>query len=417
MKVLLVSDMYARPDRAISATFFHRQALEVTRLGAEVRVLCPLPAFPRPSEIGRIGPSAALRYDLDGIDVTRVTFPKPLPFGPAARMGGYLLERTLRRQIEVIRQGFDFDLLHGIRLFPIVSSLLPIAAEVGRPLLGLAMGADVHTHPYRSRGIRRLTRRAIERSDRVAAVSRALAREMLELGEPRRAIRTIYNGVDTKEFAPAVEPKSTLRAELGLPARGPGICTVCRVEKEKGLRELGDAFERVSVFHPEAWLVVVGDGSYRSEFKRWVESRGLASRVFLPGACPHGEIPRWLNAADVFVLASHNEGLPNVVLEAMACGLPVVATDVGGTGEAVIDGRTGLLVTATEVEPLTRSLERVVADSTLRERLGAASRARAVETFGWRGSAESLIELYQETVVDHRSRAQEQAVARREDRS
>jgi len=416
MKVLLVSDVYARPDRAISATFFHRQALEVTRLGVEVRVLCPLPAFPGPSGIGRIGPSAAVRYDLDGIAVTRVAYPKPLPFGPAARLGGYLLERTLRRQIAVIRQGFDFDLIHGIRLFPIVSSLLPIAAEVGRPLLGLAIGSDVHTHPYRSRGIRRLTRRAIEKSDRVAAVSRALARKMLELGEPRRAIRTIYNGVDTEQFAPAVEQKSTLRAELGLPARGPGICTVCRVEREKGLRELGEAFERLTVAHPEAWLVVVGDGSYRSEFERWVESRGLASRVFLPGACPHGEIPRWLNATDVFVLASHNEGLPNVVLEAMACGLPVVASDVGGTGEAVIEGRTGFLVPAAEVEPLTRCLERVVADGAVRERLGSASRARAVETFGWRGSAESLIELYHETVVDHRSGTHRRA-ARREDRS
>ena len=417
MKVLLVSDMYARPDRAISATFFHRQALEVMQLGVEVRVLCPLPAFPGPSGIRRIGPSAAIRYDLDGIAVTRVTFPKPLPFGPAARLGGYLLERTLRRQITVIRRGFDFDLIHGIRLFPIVSSLLPIAAEVGRPLLGLAMGADVHTHPYRSRGIRRLTRRAIEKSDSVAAVSRALASEILELGEPRRAIRTIYNGVDTQQFAPAVEQKSTLRAELGLPARGPGICTVCRVEREKGLRELGEAFERVSAVHPEVWLVVVGDGSYRSEFERWVESHGLASRIFLPGACPHGEIPRWLNAADVFVLASHNEGLPNVVLEAMACGLPVVATDVGGTGEAVIEGRTGLLVPAAEVDPLTSSLERVVVDRAVRERMGSAARARAIETFGWRGSAESLIELYHETVVDHSSRAHDRAATRREDRS
>lgn len=400
-RVLLVSDMYTRPDRVISATFFHRQALETTRLGVEVQVLCPLPAFPgRWPDEARRRPHVD-RYELDGIPVTRVWFPKPLPFGPAAGLGGRLLERTLRRHIRDIRRQFDFDLIHGIRLFPIVSSLVPIAREVDRPLLGLGMGADVHTHPYRSKGIRRLTRRAIERSDQIATVSRALGLELLDLGDPVRPVRTIYNGVDTDRFAPGHEPTSTAREVLGLPREGAGICTVCRVEREKGLRELAEAFLMVRKTHPEAWLVVVGDGAYGSKLEAWVQSEDLASRVFLVGARPHDEVPQWLRAADVFVLASHNEGLPNVVLEAMACGLPVVATDVGGTSEAVSHGRTGLLVPAGDVQRLAQALDRLLGDAEERERMGQAGRRVAVTDFNWRTCGESLVALYRDMLEEH----------------
>jgi len=413
MRVRLVSDMYARPDRVLSATFLHRQALEVTRIGVEVRVLSPVPAFP-----GRWPKKAhrrphVERYELDGVPVMRARFPKPLPFGPAALLGGYLLERTLRRHVNDVRREFDFDLIYGIRLFPIVSSLVPIASEVGRPLLGSAMGSDVHTHPYRSRGIRRLTRRAIERSDQVAAVSRALGREVVALGEPRKPVRTIYNGVDTEQFAPPSGEISAAREALGLPRGGTGICTVCRVEREKGLQELAEAFRTVRHAYPEAWLVVVGDGAYRAKLEGWVESEGLGSRVFVVGAHPHDEIPRWLGAADVFVLAGHNEGLPNVVLEAMACGLPVVATDVGWTSEAVVHGRTGLLVPAADTGRLAGALDHLLGDEEERESMGRAGRHRAVDTFGWRESGETLVSLYREIVDEHNSHRHVAAEAKR----
>jgi len=396
--------MYAQPGRAISATFRHRQALEVMRLGVEVRVLVPHPSLPGIFGHGAEGRGGEAEFDLDGILVTRVTFPKILPYGIASRFGCVLLERVLRRHMIRIQRDFDFDVIHGIRLFPNVCSLVPVAAALERPLLGLATGSDVHTHPYRSRGIRRLTRRAIEHSDRVASVSRALAEAMLDLGRPRQPIATVYNGVDTTQFAPASEQKAALRSRLGLPSDGPGLVTVCRVVAEKGIQELAEAFAAVADAVPEAWLLIVGDGPYRRDLEAWVESRGLVSRVLVVGAKPHADIARWLNAADVFVLASYNEGLPNVILEAMACGLPVVATDVGGIGEAVVEGETGFLVPPGAPDPLAHRIELLMSDRALRDKLGSASRIRAVEAFGWRESAESLISLYEETVEAHRFR-------------
>jgi teichuronic acid biosynthesis glycosyltransferase TuaC len=402
MRVLLVSDMYAHPDRAISATFFHRQAVEVRRLGVDVQVLCPLPALPDRLWRRRGEASAAPETFLDGIKVTRVHYPKILPFGPAAGLGSYLLERTLRRHILQIQRNFDFDLLHGIRLFPIVASLVPVAAAMRKPVLGLGVGSDVHTHPLRSRGIKKLTRRAIERSDRVAAVSRALASQMAELVMPPHGVACVYNGVDQLTFCPSSTPKRELRARLALPESGLGVIMVSRLVWTKGLRELGEAFGVIAARWPEAWLAVVGDGPDRAAFVESIRGRGLESRVYTPGARSHSDLPRWLNAADVFVLPSYKEGLPNVVLEAMACGLPVVSTDVGGTGEAVVEGETGYLVPPRSAASLLPPLEALLEDRRLRERMGKAARARAVSEFGWRQSGKRLVELYEETVRSHR---------------
>lgn len=401
MKVLLVSDMYARPERSISATYFHRQVLELTALGVEVRVLCPLPRPPHRLLDRRRETDTLHRYHLDGIFVRRLFYPKLLPFGWAARIGGWLLESRLRTGLRETVEEFDFDLIHAIRLFPIASSLIPIAGSTGRPLLSLGVGSDVHTNPFTSRGIRRLTRLAIERSDRVAAVSKALGNEMLALGQPRRSIATVYNGVDTVTFAPTPERRDELRRNLGLPAGGAGIVMVSRLARSKGVHELLAAFVRLNAQHKEAWLAIVGDGPERAGLVRRVESLGIGSRVILPGAVPHDVVPQWLNASDIFVLPSYNEGLPNVVMEAMACGLPVLATDVGGISEAVTEACTGFLVQPRSADALIAPLEELLANPPLRTRLGRAGRERVERQFGWRRSAECLLSVYEDMVARH----------------
>lgn len=395
MRVLLVSDVYSHPERAISATFRHRQAVEAAKLGLEIRVLCPLPLTPRQLGNGSQARPSAGELDLDGIRVSRVNYPQLLPFGAAARLGGFLLERALHRHASRIRKDFKFDLIHGIRLFPMVSALVSVAEATKSPLVGMAVGSDVHTHPYRSRGIRRLTRRAIRGSDRLIAVSRALAESVLELGQPACPIATVYNGVDTDMFSPDPARRRDLRAMLGLPEASPGLCMVTRLVRTKGLRELVDAFGRITEEIPDAWLAIVGDGPDRSLLEDWVGAAGLRGRVFVPGAQPHEAVPRWLNASDVFILPSYNEGLPNVVLEAMACGLPVVSTDVGGTGEAVLQGETGFLVPPRSSDSLLEPLRALLRDESLRERFGRAARSRACEVFGWSQSARALVRVYE----------------------
>jgi teichuronic acid biosynthesis glycosyltransferase TuaC len=404
MRVLVVSDMYARPERAISAIFRHRQMVEVAALGVEVRVLCPLPVKPDRLWRGIRAAPVFGEIELDGIRINRVPYPQLLPFGPAATVGKRLLQRALYVHIQRLRETFDFDLIHGIRLFPMVSALAPIAAALERPLLGMAVGSDVHTHPFRSRGIRRLTRGAIERSDRIVAVSRALSESVTDLGQPGLPVSTVYNGVDAAMFSPDPAQKEALRASFGLPLGGVGLCFVGRLARTKGLWELLRAFRQVAAGRPGSWLVVVGDGPERAALEAWVDSEGLGSRVFLSGAQVHETIPRWLNASDVFVLPSYNEGLPNVVLEAMACGLPVLSTDVGGTSEAVVQGETGYLVDPGSADALVEPMEALLRDSGQRERLGRAGRRRAVEDFSWSRSAHDLLQLYDQLLDTCRAR-------------
>ncbi|MFT8644717.1 glycosyltransferase family 4 protein [Gluconacetobacter sp.] len=184
------------------------------------------------------------------------------------------------------------------------------------------------------------------------------------------------NGRDPASFHPDPEARQRIRAELGVPPNAVVIIAVSRLVRHKGYPELLEAMEQV----PGAELWVVGErlasdhgSSLDENFAR--AERELGGRLRRLGY--RRDIPALLAAADIFVLPSHFEGLPMSVIEAMLCGLPVVATDIRGPREQVVNGRTGLLVPIGEVAPLARSLLRLVRDSDLRYRMGSSGRMRA----------------------------------------
>ncbi|MFW7266944.1 glycosyltransferase family 4 protein [Gluconacetobacter sp. Hr-1-5] len=184
------------------------------------------------------------------------------------------------------------------------------------------------------------------------------------------------NGRDPASFHPDPEARQRIRAELGVSANAVVIIAVSRLVRHKGYPELLEAMEQVS--GAELWVVgerlasdhgpSLDENFARAERELGVRLRRLGYRR---------DIPALLAAADIFVLPSHFEGLPMSVIEAMLCGLPVVATDISGPREQVVNGRTGLLVPPGEVAPLARSLLRLVRDTDLRYRMGEAGRIRA----------------------------------------
>lgn len=401
MKVVMVTDMYARPDQPAGGAFVHRQAVELARMGVEIRVLYPYARFgPRLWLSGPPEPDAD-RYALDGISVSRFAYPKFLPLRTAPALAVWWLARELRREGQWLRREFPFDLIHAHLLFPIGSAALELSRSSGAPLVVTARGGDVHTYPVGSRGIGRQVGEVIAGADQVLSVSRALLPGMRSLGRPRRPMEVVYNGVDVDRFRPVEDPTSPRRA-LGLPESGIGLCFVGRLVRDKGIFELLDAFETLCVRHPDLWLAFVGPGPLAPEMERRIQDRDLGGRVVLAGARPADEVADYLAAADMLVLPSYAEGLPNVVLEAMACGRPVVATDVGGTSEALVDGITGLLVPPRDADALGQALERLVSDRAMRARMGQAGRRRACEAFGWGRSAELLLDVYRRT-LDARS--------------
>lgn len=396
MRVLVVSATFPKPEDPLSGGFIHRQVAELIRAGVQVDVLVPIPrrlGFHSADEHypnGLRRPETLVMGEVNATYVPYAHLPHRLAAGTEVRS----LRRALLQYIRKEWPGRRFDLVHGQRLFPdgLVGRHLADALRV--PAIASARGSDVHTHPRRSAAVARQTRQTIEHCDQLTSVSHALAADVHKLGTPPLPIEVIYNGVDLSAFRP-LGNVVRMRERLELPLAGTGIGAVCRLAEPKGVMELLVAFERIYLSRPDVWLTIVGDGPLREALRLEATRRGIADRLHLPGSVAHRSVPEWLNALDVFVLPSHNEGLPNVVLEAMACGKPIVATTVGGIPEAALDGVAGLLVPPRDIGRLAAALEELLSAPELRARLGAAGRRRVEECFTWSANTRRLFDLYE----------------------
>jgi sugar transferase (PEP-CTERM/EpsH1 system associated) len=239
--------------------------------------------------------------------------------------------------------------------------------------------------------LRRRVRRALAPLvSRFVTVSQDLNRWLVdEVRVPARKVRTIYNGVDTKRFAPA--DREAARRALGIPLEAGVVGTVGRLDPVKDQAGLIRAVAGIQGPRP-AVLVIVGDGPLRNALDTLRHEVGLGDRLKLLGE--RQDIPQVLQALDCFALPSVGEGISNAILEAMATGLPVVATRVGGNVELVRDGETGRLVEVGQPEALGRVLATYLGDAALARRHGAAARARAERDFGLARMLDGYGDLY-----------------------
>jgi len=210
------------------------------------------------------------------------------------------------------------------------------------------------------------------------------------VGVPSRKVVTIHNGVDLARFSGL--DRARARAEIGLSAAALVLGTVGRLDPVKDQAGLISAFGRLASKHPGLHLTIVGDGPCRADLTALIRSLGLEGRAHLLGE--RGDVPAALAALDCFVLPSVAEGMSNTILEAMAVGLPVVATRVGGSPELVTDGVTGRLVAAQDVMALTSAIGRYLDDPGLRARHGLAGRLKAEECFSLGRMSRAYANLY-----------------------
>jgi glycosyltransferase involved in cell wall biosynthesis len=205
--------------------------------------------------------------------------------------------------------------------------------------------------------------RALRRAARVFAVSDSLRRLALELGTPAERTEVVGNGVDTARFHPV--ERTSARVRLGLPVEARVLISVGGLVERKGMHRVIDCLPALMQHHPELHYLIVGGGSpegdMRGELDAQVARLGLGDRVHFLGGVAPDELKWPLSAADVFVLATRNEGWANVFLEAMACGLPVVTTDVGGNREVVCQAELGTVVPFGEAGALQHALDEALA--------------------------------------------------------
>ena len=399
LKVLVLSHMYPRSTDPIAGIFVHQQVKALLKAGCQVKVISPVPYAPRIlwANSRRRAYGQTPRSTL--IDDIPVEFPRYIraPGSWFHSISCYTMYKSVERISSVIK-AFAPDILHAHTATPDGYAGLILKKKYRLPLVCSLLGSDINVYPdYRPFG-RRVTYRLISEADQLVSVSQALKVAAEAIAQPKHDIQVIYMGVDLEKFVSNDEDRVHIRAALGILPEELVLLFVGGLHEAKGILELIEAFVQLCTQFRNLHLVFVGDGPARGELKRRISEVRLESRVHLVGQKPHEEIPHWLSASDIFVLPSHWEGLPNVVVEAMACKRPVVATCVGGIPEAVEDGEGGILIDKSNVEALVKAIALLLDDEAKRESMGAAGRRIVEKKFTWEKNAEKTNRVYKEVL-------------------
>ena len=400
MKAVVFTTLFPSAERPRHGIFVETRLSHVRRCAdIDMQVVAPVPWFPSKSE--RFGRYAAFartpREEMR--DGACVHHPRYLTL-PGAGM--YLQPWTLAHGAARVlrrlrRQGYAFDVLDAHYLYPDGVAAAILARKFDVPFVLTARGSDVNVL-MRYALPRQLMLWAMREAFAVITVSAALRERLIATGVEPSHVRVLRNGVDTRVFAPVAPVQA--RAALGVETGGNVFAVVGNLVAEKGC----DLVIRALVDIPAAILLIVGEGPERARLDALARALGVADRVRFLAVRTQRDLAQVYSAADALVLASSREGWPNVLLESMACGTPVVATAVGGVPEIVTNPLAGIVVDERSTPALLRAMREIVARPPARAEIVAYA-AR----FGWEQTAREHAALCRDAVL---SRASTRADAR-----
>jgi len=415
LDLLFLTQTYPRFPSDPAGPFIRDLAQALVRGGDRVTVLAPH------------APGVAARWDDGGVEVETFRYAperaEVLGYGRSldadvavrgrAAAVAPLYAAAARRAVRRALAGRRFDLVQGHWVVP---NGVVAAAAAGRAarLRGTALAIGLHGSDVflaERRGSRRAVGWALGRVQALTGCSPELVERVCALGFPRERARVIPYGVDVVQFLPAgdmpagaVDEAPVWRRRLGVPQEAPLVLTVGRMATKKGYDVLLQALPGLLAANRRAHWVLAGDGDRLEGYRRAAAAMPGCERVHFPGQVLRDTLPDLYRAADVFVLpAIHDErgnvdGLPNVVLEAMASGLPVVASGISGIPLAVDDETTGLLVPEGDPEALAAALLALLRDPARRRGMGAAGRAKTERELTWDAVAARYRDAYAEAL-------------------
>jgi len=391
VRILTFTTLYPSAARPQHGIFVETRLTKLVQTGAvAARIMAPCPWFPfDASWFGRYAAFARIprRETRQGLIVDHPRYPVVPKLGvstaPLVLSGAVL--RLLRSEI---RGDGDFDLIDAHYFYPDGAAAVLLGLALGRPVVVTARGSDLNILPQHP--IRRLwIRWAARQADGLITVSTGLRQRLIELGIAGERVLVLRNGVDLARFRPY--DRAAARQALGLTR--PTLLAVGNLVPLKRHTLMVEAMTRL----PEFDLIIVGEGPERAAIENAARRRGVAERVRLFGAVPQDRLPQLYSAADLLVLVSTHEGWPNVLLESMACGTPVVVSETGGVAEIVGAVEAGRIVA--DITP--DRLAEAIRDFSARLPPRAATR-RYAEQFDWRSTTEGQITLFRE-VLDRRA--------------
>lgn len=394
MKVLVVCPFFPYdPIRPYSGIFVGEQVQMLRQLGVEAHVVTFVPWTPWPvsalkpkwKELAQI-PS---RYSWRDIEVIVHRYPV-LPRNRALDIAARVMERLLYQDVVASEP----DLIHAHFAYPTGFAAVRCARRLSIPVVLTVHGSDVHTVPNLAKRYRADVMEALKGATRVLAVSEFMKAEVLKLCADS-AVIVHRIGIDLLRFK--VRDSKTKLAGVD----GPVVLYVGNLVKDKGVMDLLNAFRGVEDLG--AHLIYVGSGPMARDLALRTAELGLSGRVWLLGAQPPDKIPHLLSGADVLALPSYREGLGMICVEALACGVPVIATNTGGIPEVIRHNETGLLVPPGDVEALAKALRWVLLNEAEAIKLALAGRCLVEQRYNLKANTQSLIEVYRDVLSAARS--------------
>lgn len=267
------------------------------------------------------------------------------------------------------------------------------AFRAGVPVI---VGGERSVDPWKRAHEFWIDRRLARHTARIVVNGRGVRDFYVQRGLPADKFVVIPNAVEP-DTSP-VRPREAWLTELGLPPNARLIASVGRLWPQKRMQDVIWAADLLKIIHDDVHLLIVGDGPERESLERFARQSQVTDRVHFLGHRP--DVPALLPHIELLWLASEYEGLPNVVLEAMAAGIPVVVTDIPGCRELVVPGETGILVPVGDRAGLARGANTLLEDAQIRKRLGAAGRERALREFTVRRMVDSYTALYRELLEE-----------------
>jgi len=374
-RLLFISNLFpdeSEPYRGLdNATLLHR-----LKAGFDIRAIAL-----RPSLFGWKG-----RQPRE-VDVAFEPIYVPCRYVPkwGSRFNHKLMTADLRAPFQALRSRWPFDVILSSWLYPDSCSVAALADNI--PFVSIAQGTDVHEYaenPVRRRAI--VTE--LSRASAIITRSADLAHRLAQAGLPSSRLHPVYNGIDFDRFQPG--DKQAARRALGLPPSAAIILFVGNFLPVKNPFLLLRAHARMAGAH----LVMVGGGRLETKARALAAELGSANRIVFAGRRSADEVAQFMQAADTLALPSHNEGVPNVILEAFAAGLPVVASRVGGISEVHSRDFLGRLVPAGELDSLAHALRDILGTPPDQDSI----RRHALQ-FSWENAAASYTALLREAIM------------------
>jgi teichuronic acid biosynthesis glycosyltransferase TuaC len=336
MRVLVLASLYPHAQNETLGLSTHRRTVELAkRCPVKVVALTGRADLPEREEYG-------------GVEVLRPRWRRIPKLG--VFLDGYRYAARVAKALAGLRAEFDFDLIDAHWLYPDAFAAVRLGQRLGKPVVVTGRGSDVDEFLFRW-PVRRFARAALRGAAQLVALTRRHKERMIDAGAEAGRIAVVPNGVDTALFCPG--DRAEARQALGLPPDGVVLLSAGSIVHDKGYHHL---IRGLATLAGEARLYIAGPGDYRGALERLAHECGIVERVTFLGRVAQGQMPLWYQAADLFCFGSYHEGCPNAVLEALACGTPVVSTNVGGIPDLVEEGRSGVLFTPRSDEAFAAAL-------------------------------------------------------------